>query len=136
MEALFKDKKIRVTKFRKAVYEVFANNESAISVNYIECELEDFDRITLYRTLKIFKENGLIHEITFPNREKMLALCKDDCENINDLHQHKHEHIHFRCNQCKEISCVTIADFPQLNLEGYQIDKIEIQAVGVCKECA
>ncbi len=134
MEELFKEKKVRVTAFRRTVYEIFEKYKSAISVNFIESELKDFDRITLYRTLKLFKEKGIIHEITFPYKEKKLALCKEDCKDNTETHNH--DHIHFHCNQCKEVYCVDILNFPQLNLTNYQVDKIEIQAMGTCAKCA
>jgi len=134
MDNLFKLKNLRVTKFRQTVYDIFKNNNSAISVNFIENELESFDRITLYRTLKLFKKKGLIHEITFANREKKLALCSDDCVENNDLHNH--DHVHFHCSECNEVFCVDIPCPPKLNLTGYKIDKVEIQVIGTCVQCA
>ncbi len=132
MEKALKAKKIRITPFRTAVYSVFEMNENAISVNYIENQLQGFDRITLYRTLKLFKEKGIIHEITFPNKDKKLALCKASCTDKND---HNHEHIHLHCNKCKQVFCVEAPNYPKLKLEGYQIDKLEIQATGICNNC-
>ena len=134
MEGVFKDKGLRATQFRKTIYRIFEKNKTAISPKLIEDELEDFDRITLYRTLKLFKEKGVIHEIVFPNQEKKLALCHDECKEVDDVHNH--DHIHFRCSQCEEIFCVDIPSFPELNLKGYNIDRLDIQAVGTCVRCS
>ncbi|MFK8037129.1 MAG: Fur family transcriptional regulator [Crocinitomicaceae bacterium] len=134
METLFKEKGLRVTQFRKTVYGIFEKNQTAISVGFIENELQNFDRITLYRTLRIFKEKGVIHEITFPNKEKRLALCPQECSHKNEIHNH--DHIHFHCNDCKEVYCVDIPNFPKLSLSKYKVDKIEIQAIGKCEKCA
>tara|TARA_B110000046_G_C12880411_1_gene349880 strand:- start:151 stop:555 length:405 start_codon:yes stop_codon:yes gene_type:complete len=133
MEELFKEKGLRVTTFRANVYHIFEQYSLAISAGLIEEELKSFDRITLYRTLKIFKEKGIIHEILFPNEEKKLALCKEAGKKNEDLH--RHEHIHFRCNQCEETYCVDLPNHPELDLKGFQIDQLEIQAVGTCKSC-
>ena len=132
MKTALQNKGLRATSFRLAVYEIFIQNDSAISLNYIESKLKNFDRITLYRTLKLFKEKGLIHEITFSNKEKKFALCQEKCTEAND---HSHDHIHFHCDQCKEIFCVDAPEFPKINLEGYSINKIEIQAIGTCQNC-
>ena len=134
MEELFKDKGLRLTPFRKLVYQIFLKHNVAISTGLIEKELKSFDRITLYRTLKLFKEKGVIHEILFPNNEKKLALCKEKCKHNDNLH--RHDHIHFRCNECEEIYCVDIPKRPELDLVGFQIDQLEIQAVGTCNNCA
>ena len=71
---LLKGKRLRLTSFRKEVLQVFMDNDKAIAVSDIEDALNDFDRITLYRTIKSFIEKGLIHEIVMPGDVKKLAL--------------------------------------------------------------
>src|SRR5690554_3310720 len=60
---ILRDKNLRVTPFRKEVLEIFLENEHAISIQDIEEALVEFDRITLYRTIKSFTNKGVIHEI-------------------------------------------------------------------------
>ncbi|WP_070137714.1 Fur family transcriptional regulator [Crocinitomix algicola] len=132
MKNLLRSKKLRVTDFRLAVLTIFEQHKNAISTEQIENELGEFDRITLYRTIKTFIEKGIIHEITMPGNIKKLALCHDNC----NAKEHQHQHIHFRCNSCAEIFCLDIDDYPEINLKGYQIDAVEIQAKGICKNCA
>jgi len=131
VEKILKNKKIRTTPFRISVLNIFLNNSNAISIQQIEEELKDFDRITLYRTIKTFIEKGIVHEILMPGDVKKLALCKDKC---SDEH-HSHQHVHLKCNQCSDIFCVELDNFPHLHIQGYQIQEIEIQAKGVCKNC-
>jgi Fur family ferric uptake transcriptional regulator len=132
-EKLLKDKNIRTTPFRLAVLDVFERHKNAIGLSTIEEKIGAHDRITLYRTLKTFIEQGIIHEITLPGGEKRMALCADDCE--HDGHQHQHEHIHFQCKNCNEIFCVDVDDFPKIKLKHYKIDSLEITAKGLCKKC-
>ena len=134
MEAMLKAKKIRVTDFRKSVLSIFNKHDNAISIEQIENELGEHDRITLYRTIKTFKEKGLIHEIVMPNHVRKLALCSDHC--MEDDHQHHHEHVHFQCKSCNEIYCVDLPNFPKLGLKGFSVERIEIQAFGTCEACA
>ena len=126
MKSLLKAKKLRVTDFRLNVLEVFQAHTNAISVEQIEESLGEFDRITLYRSLKSFKEKGLIHEIILPNNTRRLALCSDACEE----HEHHHEHVHFQCEKCNEIFCVDIPNFPNLGLKGFLVcrgEKMNLQ---------
>ncbi|MFP5471702.1 MAG: Fur family transcriptional regulator [Bacteroidia bacterium] len=132
-ESLLKDRNIRATPFRLAVLDVFKQYKNAIGLTTIEEEVGSHDRITLYRTLKTFTEQGIIHEIVLPGGEKRMALCAHDCE--HDGHEHQHEHIHFQCKKCNEIFCVEVDKFPKLKLKNFSIDSVEITAKGLCKKC-
>ena len=131
-EKLLKSKKLRVTDFRLAVLSLFGKFDNAIGIGQIEEELGEFDRITLYRTIKAFKEKGLIHDITLPGDIKKMALCEDDC----DSEHHQHQHIHFLCDSCSEVFCVHIEQFPSIGIKGFKVDTIDIQASGICVQCA
>lgn len=133
MKRLLKSKKVRVTDFRLAVLDVFNKYPNAISIEQIETELQNFDRITLYRTLKTFKEKGLIHEISMPDQQKKMALCSEAC--MENDHIHHHNHVHFKCRSCQHIFCLDIDRYPQIALPGFQVDQLEIQAFGTCEAC-
>lgn len=133
VEKLLKSKKLRLTPFRKEVLGLFLNEPNAISVTDIEARLKQFDRITLYRTIKSFIENGLIHEIVMPGEIKKLALCPDDCTSKN--HVHTTQHIHFRCKACENIFCLDLIELPKVKIPKFSIDTIEIQGTGTCENC-
>ena len=134
IEKLLKSKKLRLTPFRKEVLEVFINEPNAIDWADIEIGLKQFDRITLYRTIKSFIENGLIHEIVMPGDIKKLALCPDECSSVN--HVHTGQHIHFRCKICENIFCLDLHEFPEINIPKFKVDSIEIQGTGICNICS
>lgn len=127
---LLKSKGIRSTNFRQDLLRVFMKYENAITNEEIEKELGDFDRITLYRTLKSFKEKGLIHEITIPEEPKRYALC-NDCS----LHEHDHQHIHFQCDQCNTVYCIEPKQYPKIEIPNFIIHTTEIQVKGICEKC-
>ncbi len=133
MENLLRKKGLRVTPFRVSVLEVFSRFKNAIDTAQIENELDNFDRITLYRTLKTFIESGLIHEIVMPGDIKKLALCKEEC--YHHEHEHNHQHLHFRCNECDEVFCLELKEFPSVKFPKFKIDRLEIQGTGVCGNC-
>tara|TARA_B110000285_G_scaffold221184_1_gene273792 strand:- start:837 stop:1124 length:288 start_codon:yes stop_codon:yes gene_type:complete len=93
--------------------------------------LKEYNRITLYRTIKFFKEKGIIHEIALSGNESNYAICKEECDTI----AHHHQHIHFKCNECDIIYCVEVNKFPYIDLPNYKIEQIEIQAIGLCENC-
>ncbi len=132
-EILLKSKGLRVTDFRKEVLQLFIDATNAIDHGFIEQHLGNFDRITLYRTLKTYVESGLIHEIVMPGDIKKLALCKEECKNHD--HEHGHQHLHFRCDQCEEVFCLDLPDFPKINYPKFKIKQLEIQGSGVCSNC-
>lgn len=131
MKNHLKEKKLSETPFRKEVLDIFLKYNNAIPISLIEKELKKYNRITLYRTIKIFIEKGLIHEITISGAASNYALCKEDCEGDD----HKHQHIHFKCKICSIVYCVEINPFPILSLPNFTIDQMDIQAVGICENC-
>jgi Fur family ferric uptake transcriptional regulator len=128
---LLKQKKISETPFRKEVLAIFKSYKNAIPLSVLENELTNFNRITLYRTIKIFIEKGIIHEITLSGNDTNYAICQNECSS----NTHHHQHIHFKCNNCHLIFCAEIDKFPNVSLPGYKIDNLEIQATGLCKTC-
>jgi len=134
VKTLLKNKKLRFTAFRKEVLDVFLNTPNAVSIGDIEERLKQFDRITLYRTIKSFTEKGLIHEIVMPGDIKKLALCPAECSSVN--HVHTGQHIHFRCKMCENIFCLDLHEFPEINIPKFKVDSIEIQGSGICNVCS
>lgn len=127
---LLSDKNVRVTGFRLQVLNVFQDATAAVDLTMIEQSLGDFDRITLYRTLKTFQEQGVLHEINVDGLKKY-ALCATDC---GGDHHHHHDHVHFHCKQCGQTFCLEV-DLPKFNLDVHSIDEIDIQIKGICKDC-
>ncbi|MGM0479222.1 MAG: Fur family transcriptional regulator [Bacteroidota bacterium] len=130
---ILKEKQLRATPFRKKVLEIFLKNDHAISAQDIEEELGEFDRITLYRTIKAFVKNGVIHEIALPGEVKRMALCDPICNHDDGLHEHNH--VHFQCRQCDEVYCVEVDELPDVSLKGFKVEEVEVQAKGICQHC-
>ncbi|MBL4661997.1 MAG: transcriptional repressor [Flavobacteriaceae bacterium] len=130
MKDLLAEKKISKTPFRKDVLAIFHKYKNAIPLSMVEKELNEYNRITLYRTIKIFLEKGILHEITISGEASNYAICQD-C----DTAVYNHQHVHFKCNKCNAIFCVEVDEFPNIKLPGYKIEQLEIQATGLCLEC-
>ena len=131
IKKLLKTRNLRVTELRVALLEIISNSGKAVSYQEIQNSLIKFDRITLYRTLNAFIERGILHKIILEDNKNFYALCNLEC--TTDKHQH--HHIHFQCNQCKEVSCHESKEPIELGISSHLVDEIEIMASGICQDC-
>ena len=131
--SILQNHKLRKTPFRIQVLDVFINSgNSALNNNDIESLLVDFDRITLYRTLKTFEKSGIIHQAIDGSNESKFALCMDNCSE----HNHEDDHAHFLCKLCQKTYCLENVISTQLNLpQTYKLEKMHIAMTGVCEQC-
>ncbi len=129
------DHGLRKTAFRKEVLSIFlANKGKAVTTASIEDSLKDFDRITLYRTLKSFEEKGLIHLAMDINGQSRYALCDHNCS----VDKHQDTHAHFHCDSCGHTTCLDEMheSYEALVPQGYKIKDVQITFSGVCQSCS
>lgn len=132
IENILLSKKISPTPMRVMVLEYFLQQTAAISLNDLENEFSYSDRTTLYRTVKTFEENGLVHDIKDSNEPTKYAMCETDCK--NGIHYDRH--IHFYCTECKLLVCLPKENLPQINLpEGFELQEVSFVARGICNIC-
>lgn len=132
-EGILKDFDLRKTKSREDILELFIDNEFALSQSDIESHLShSLDRVTVYRTIKTFLEKGLIHKILSDEGSPKYALCPEECVNTD----HHHEHVHFKCEQCGQTTCIDNVDVPKVTLpSGYHYKESNLLVSGICPEC-
>ena len=131
IKKILKTKNLRATELRVALLEIISNLGRAVSHQEIQKSLIKFDRITLYRTLNTFIERGILHKIILEDNKNFYALCNLECT----ADKHQHQHIHFQCNQCKEVSCLESKEPIELGISSHLVDEIEIMASGICQDC-
>jgi len=121
------------TDSRRAILELFLASSSALSHADIEKNTDDrFDRVTVYRTLQVFIEKGIIHTIPTADNTVIYALCKDECS----PGVHQHNHIHFICEVCEKTTCIDETSIPFISLpEGYAPKQVNVVVNGTCKAC-
>ena len=130
---LLESKGIRPTAMRLMTYKRLAELEVAISLGDLEKDFKISERSTLYRTMKTFEENAIVHQIEDGTGVLKYALCEENCECEvgTDLH------LHFHCSNCDETVCLTEHKIPQINLpEGYITEDINLVVKGVCEKCS
>jgi len=133
---ILKDHNLRVTSCRRDVLKSFFKRQEALSHSDLEEELkDDFDRVTIYRTLKTFLEYDLIHKVLDDSGATKYALCIH--ENSEGPHHHQHDHVHFKCEKCGKTNCIEEISLPVVNLpSGYVSKDVSLLIQGVCNKCS
>lgn len=132
LEITLKQKGIRPTAMRLLVLEALLNQETAISLSDLEKALENSDRVTLFRTIKSFQENGLVHSIDDGTGAPKYALCEDGCE--CDLERDLH--VHFHCRVCNETFCLPKYKIPNIQVpDQFRSEEVNLVVKGVCGKC-
>lgn len=132
IESKLQQKNIRPTAMRLLVYEFLEKQVVATSLTDIENTFDKSERTTLYRTLKTFEENGIVHKIDDGSGIAKFALCEDqcNCDLETDLH------LHFHCTNCNETQCLTEQKIPHINLPpGYKAIDANLVVKGICNKC-
>jgi Fur family transcriptional regulator, ferric uptake regulator len=134
VEHILKDSKLRLTPCRLAILDYFMGTSYALSNAMIEDKLQqNFDRVTIYRTLKSFQDKGIIHRVLDDEGSPKYALCHHAC----DEHAHKHNHVHLKCMVCGETNCIESVEVPPIQLpEGYSYSEADVLLQGICSSCS
>lgn len=133
-DAILKNSTLSVTASRKKILDIFLSSENALSHQDIETECsEQFDRVTIYRTLQTFLDKGIIHNIPTTDNATKYAVCNDMC--ITTGHHHDN-HVHFLCNSCGKTLCLDDVNIPAVKLPtGYSTQEINMVVKGICTSC-
>ncbi|MBP7821393.1 MAG: transcriptional repressor [Saprospiraceae bacterium] len=126
---------LRKTNFRVELLNLFVDNSlKALSNIDIESELSDYDRVTLYRTLKTFEQKGLIHLALDGSESTKYALCSHG--SCYDNH-HEDNHAHFHCNNCGITVCIDELQAPNIiNIpNGFSVSSTHLIVKGKCNKC-
>lgn len=128
---LLQNHALRITDCRIDVLERFYRSTHALSFRDLEESLDEYDRVTLYRTLNSFIDKGLLHRIPTDDGFASYGLCHEECTNK----AHHHDHVHFKCNICGHIECLSDHHVPKVELPGYDVAEQNLIVSGVCKVC-
>jgi Fur family ferric uptake transcriptional regulator len=122
---------LRATPIRGAALELFLSSPHALTHQMIEAQIGgQFDRVTLYRTLKSFEEKGLIHRIADDSDSVRYALCHD-CGH----ERHEDDHVHFKCATCGHTFCLD-ALIPAVAVPPrYRVRQVQMLVTGTCEAC-
>ena len=124
---------LKNTPFRKELLSLFYNTRSSLTIEEIKRKLETSkDKVTIYRALDAFEQNGLIHRVPDRNNLTRYAACHSTCNEV----QHTNNHAHFICIICNETYCIEEVEAPKIdNIGGFTITSSKLTLEGVCSHC-
>ncbi len=133
IEQILKQHNLRVTQIRLEVLSYFQSNKNALTHAVLETHFaKKFDRVTIYRTLTSFLENGLLHKIPDDSGATKYALCHHE----GNVHTHDDHHVHFKCKKCDKIECLYNLEIPKLHLpKKYKMENANLLIEGICAAC-
>lgn len=124
---------VRATACRVAVLKELSGREGPVAHRDLECaqSLEEFDRVTLYRTLSTLEEKGLAHRIL--GTDGAWRYCAHDPNQTGCPGNHGH----MECSVCGKMICLTDQPIPNLEIpEGWAIAGKQLLAYGTCPKCS
>ena len=131
IESKLLKRNIKPTAMRELVLIVLMEQKVAISLSDLEQKFDKADKVTLYRTLKTFEENKLIHSIDDGTGSVKYALCKETCQC-----QPEELHVHFLCTTCNQTFCLNEIPVPCINLPvDFSIESVNMVIKGICANC-
>jgi len=129
---LLERKNVKPTAVRILVLDVFFQNSFALSLPEIENKLPWSDRVSIYRTLKTFENNDLIHSVNDGSKSIRYALCSEHCS----LGHHS-VHPHFHCEKCDKTLCLEEQNIDINSIpEGFVVNNYSLTINGLCANCA
>lgn len=132
LEEILKNNKVRPTAMRILVLQYLLKKDIAVSLTDIENYFDNVDRTTLYRTLKTFVNQGIVHKIDDGTGVTKFALCEENCH----CEVEKDLHVHFHCNKCEETICLPNNKIPTIEIpNNFVAEEINLVVKGICEKC-
>ena len=121
--------KKRKTQSKKAILECLQRaGNYGLRSDSIEEQLPQFNRVTIYRILQSFINDGIIHKVISNDGKFYYFKCK----NCNEVHFHNH--YHFKCNICGKVECMD-NDIEVKVPKDYVVEDVNFWVTGTCGTC-
>jgi len=128
VKMILTDKGVTPSHQRLSILKYIIDNHNHPSVDTIykslSAELPTLSRMTVYNTLKLLTEKGVVNALSISESEILYDYKSDP-------------HAHFLCEECGKIIDIEIRDslFSRLKIKGHQITDTQINLRGLCKNC-
>lgn len=131
-DKILKEHGVHVTAVRTLVCRAISSIRNTFSINDVEMLLESVDRSSIFRTLSLFAEHHVVHEIEDGSGQKKYCFCHNDHDCAPE-----EMHCHFYCEKCHKTFCLdNIAVPPVACPSGFVAKSVEYLLRGICDECS
>lgn len=129
-EELLQKHGVRPTAVRILVWRAIEQIDGAFCLYDIEAAIPTLDRSSIFRSLRLFTDRHLLHEI-----DDGSGFCKYCVCRCTDENHHVH-HVHFTCTKCGKTFCITNQLIPEVTLSpGFSVEEAEYVIKGLCPDC-
>lgn len=132
LEEKLQNRHIKPTSVRLLIFKTMSEFNRAFSLTDLETVLETVNKSTIFRTLNLFHENLLIHNIDDGSGSIKYSICSDSCMcTVGELH------VHFNCNRCKNTFCLESIAIPPIQLpDKFLLESVNFVMKGMCEDCS
>lgn len=131
LKALLKQSGASLTKPRKIVFDLLANQEAQTLQVLISRAKKTVDRATIYRTIELFEKLGIVNRLNVGWKYKV---------ELSDVFSDHHHHMH--CNKCGAI--ITLPGNTMLETMistlaskgGFSPSSHQLEVYGLCPSCS
>ena len=123
---------IRVTSVRLMIWrQVRHSTEGVFSLADLEEAMPTVDKSTLFRTLTLFSDAHLLHNVDDGSGSQKYCVCHHDDT------RHCMGHVHLTCTRCHNTFCMTDVPIPPVPLpDGFIPEETEYVVKGICRQCS
>ena len=131
-EETLKKAGIRITALRLMIWRLMRHEINHIfSLADLEEAIPTVDKSTLFRTLTLFSDSHLLHNIDDGSGTQKYCVCHHD-----DTRQCL-GHVHLTCVKCHKTFCLNNVTIPPVTLpEGFIPEETEYVVKGICGQCS
>jgi len=133
VEKILVDRGIRPTKMRLTIYKHLKRKVYAVTLKDMEKAFikknddnKTADRTTIFRTIKLFQEKGIVHQIDDGTAIAKYALSEGKYLDL---------HLHFHCTHCGNTFCLPNKVRQDSLPDKYEITDVNLVLKGVCIKC-
>lgn len=122
---------VKPTANRLLVVRALGDHDSPLSLRELETKLMTVDKSSIFRTLVLFREHHLVHDVEDGEGSVKYELClSHDADNDTD------EHVHFYCTECHQTFCFEQTPVPPIDLPaGFRASAVNYMVKGLCPAC-
>ncbi len=128
LQSILREYSIKPSVHRIKILEYLLKHRTHPTVDHIYRQLAPqiptFSKTTVYNTLTLFEEKGLVKSIAIPDNQLRYDL-------------YEKPHAHFRCRECREIMDIPMDfDVPLLDKDNFEVSSVQVFYSGLCDKCA
>lgn len=113
---------MRLTSKRKQILHILQNGGAYTASKIHDLLKDELDLATVYRTLNLFLEEGIVEELKLLKGESMFEIIEDDHQHAVCKNCGKVLHLHMDMDNIKK----------NINIDGFEVEDVEIVVKGQC----